>query len=206
MIKNIILNGLYNNNAIFKQMLGLCPTLAVTTSATNALGMGLATTAVLTGSNFVISLVAKYIPKNVRIPSYIVIIACFVTIIDQLMKANLYSMHKVLGIFIPLIVVNCIVLGRAESFASKNNPLYSLLDGLSVGIGFTIALLILGSVREIAGAGTFFNMPVMLSSYNPLLIAILPPGAFLFLGFIFAGKQFLDDKIKGGYQKVQKLP
>ena len=198
MIKNIILNGLYNNNAIFKQMLGLCPTLAVTTSATNALGMGLATTAVLTGSNFVISLVAKYIPKNVRIPSYIVIIACFVTIIDQLMKANLYSMHKVLGIFIPLIVVNCIVLGRAESFASKNNPLYSLLDGLSVGIGFTIALLILGSVREIAGAGTFFNMPVMLSSYNPLLISILPPGAFLFLGFIFAGKQFLDDKIKGG--------
>lgn len=198
MIKNIILNGLYNNNAIFKQMLGLCPTLAVTTSATNALGMGLATTAVLTGSNFVISLVAKYIPKNVRIPSYIVIIACFVTIIDQLMKANLYSMHKVLGIFIPLIVVNCIVLGRAESFASKNNPLYSLLDGLSVGLGFTIALLILGSVREIAGAGTFFNMPVMLSSYNPLLIAILPPGAFLFLGFIFAGKQFLDDKIKGG--------
>lgn len=198
MIKNIILNGLYNNNAIFKQMLGLCPTLAVTTSATNALGMGLATTAVLTGSNFVISLVAKYIPKNVRIPSYIVIIACFVTIIDQLMKVNLYSMHKVLGIFIPLIVVNCIVLGRAESFASKNNPLYSLLDGLSVGIGFTIALLILGSVREIAGAGTFFNMPVMLSSYNPLLIAILPPGAFLFLGFIFAGKQFLDDKIKGG--------
>lgn len=198
MIKNIILNGLYNNNAIFKQMLGLCPTLAVTTSATNALGMGFATTAVLTGSNFVISLVAKYIPKNVRIPSYIVIIACFVTIIDQLMKVNLYSMHKVLGIFIPLIVVNCIVLGRAESFASKNNPLYSLLDGLSVGIGFTIALLILGSVREIAGAGTFFNMPVMLSSYNPLLIAILPPGAFLFLGFIFAGKQFLDDKIKGG--------
>lgn len=197
MIKNIILNGLYNNNAIFKQMLGLCPTLAVTTSAVNALGMGLATTAVLTGSNFVISLVANFIPKNVRIPSYIVIIACFVTIIDQLMKANLYSLHKVLGIFIPLIVVNCIVLGRAESFASKNNPLYSLLDGLSVGIGFTIALLILGSVREIAGAGTFFNMPVILSSYNPLLIAILPPGAFLFLGFIFAGKQFLDDKIKG---------
>lgn len=197
MIKNIILNGLYNNNAIFKQMLGLCPTLAVTTSAVNALGMGLATTAVLTGSNFVISLVANFIPKNVRIPSYIVIIACFVTIIDQLMKANLYSLHKVLGIFIPLIVVNCIVLGRAESFASKNNPLYSLLDGLSVGIGFTIALLILGSVREIAGAGTFFNMPVILSSYNPLLIAILPPGAFLFLGFIFAGKQFLDDKIIG---------
>ena len=190
MIKNIILNGLYNNNAIFKQMLGLCPTLAVTTSAVNALGMGLATTAVLTGSNFVISLVANFIPKNVRIPSYIVIIACFVTIIDQLMKANLYSLHKVLGIFIPLIVVNCIVLGRAESFASKNNPLYSLLDGLSVGIGFTIALLILGSVREIAGAGTFFNMPV-------ILIAILPPSAFLFLGFIFAGKQFLDDKIKG---------
>lgn len=193
MIKNIILNGLYNNNAIFKFM----PTLAVTTSAVNALGMGLATTAVLTGSNFVISLVANFIPKNVRIPSYIVIIACFVTIIDQLMKANLYSLHKVLGIFIPLIVVNCIVLGRAESFASKNNPLYSLLDGLSVGIGFTIALLILGSLREIAGAGTFFNMPVILSSYNPLLIAILPPGAFLFLGFIFAGKQFLDDKIKG---------
>ena len=197
MIKNIIMNGLYNNNAIFKQMLGLCPTLAVTTSALNAVGMGLATTAVLTGSNFVISIVAKYIPKNVRIPSYIVIIACFVTIIDQLMKANLYSLHKVLGIFIPLIVVNCIVLGRAEVFASKNKPLYSMIDGISVGLGFTLALFILGSIREIIGAGTFFNMPVMLSSYNPLLIAILPPGAFLFLGFIFAGKQFLDDKIKG---------
>lgn len=197
MIKNIITNGLYNNNAIFKQMLGLCPTLAVTTSALNAVGMGLATTAVLTGSNFVISIVAKYIPKNVRIPSYIVIIACFVTIIDQLMKANLYSLHKVLGIFIPLIVVNCIVLGRAEAFASKNKPLYSIIDGISVGLGFTLALFILGSIREIIGAGTFFNMPVMLSSYNPLLIAILPPGAFLFLGFIFAGKQFLDDKIKG---------
>ena len=197
MIKNIITNGLYSNNAIFKQMLGLCPTLAVTTSAVNALGMGLATTAVLTGSNLVISLIAKYIPKNVRIPAYIVVIACFVTIIDQMMKANFYSLHKVLGIFIPLIVVNCIVLGRAEAFASKNNPLYSLIDGLSVGIGFTIALFILGSFREIIGAGTFFNMPVMLSSYSPLLIAILPPGAFLFLGFIFAGKQFLDDKIKG---------
>ena len=197
MIKNIIINGLYNNNAIFKQMLGLCPTLAVSTSALNAVGMGLATTAVLTGSNFVISIVAKYIPKNVRIPSYIVIIACFVTIIDQLMKANLYSLHKVLGIFIPLIVVNCIVLGRAEAFASKNKPLYSIIDGISVGLGFTLALFILGSIREIIGAGTFFNMPVMLSSYNPLLIAILPPGAFLFLGFIFAGKQFLDDKIKG---------
>lgn len=197
MIKNIIMNGLYNNNAIFKQMLGLCPTLAVTTSALNAVGMGLATTAVLTGSNFVISIVAKYIPKNVRIPSYIVIIACFVTIIDQLMKANMYSLHKVLGIFIPLIVVNCIVLGRAEAFASKNKPLYSIIDGISVGLGFTLALFILGSIREIIGVGTFFNMPVMLSSYNPLLIAILPPGAFLFLGFIFAGKQFLDDKIKG---------
>lgn len=197
MIKNIITNGLYNNNATFKQMLGLCPTLAVTTSALNAVGMGLATTAVLTGSNFVISIVAKYIPKNVRIPSYIVIIACFVTIIDQLMKANMHSLHKVLGIFIPLIVVNCIVLGRAEAFASKNKPLYSIIDGISVGLGFTLALFILGSIREIIGAGTFFNMPVMLSSYNPLLIAILPPGAFLFLGFIFAGKQFLDDKIKG---------
>lgn len=197
MIKGIISNGLYNNNAIFKQMLGLCPTLAVSTSAMNALGMGLATTAVLTGSSFVISIVAKYIPKNVRIPSYIVIIACFVTIIDQMMKANLYSLHKVLGIFIPLIVVNCIVLGRAEAFASKNKPLYSIIDGLSVGLGFTIALFILGSFREIIGAGTFFEMPVMLSSYNPLLIAILPPGAFLFLGFILAGKQFLDDKLKG---------
>ena len=191
MVKNIIKDGLYSNNAIFKQMLGLCPTLAVTTSAVNALGMGLATTAVLTGS------IARYIPKNVRIPAYIVIIACFVTIIDQMMKANFYSLHKVLGIFIPLIVVNCIVLGRAEAFASKNTPLYSLIDGLSVGIGFTIALFILGSFREIIGAGTFFNISVMLSSYNPLLIAVMPPGAFLFLGFLFAGKQFIDSRIKG---------
>lgn len=197
MIKNIIINGLYSNNAIFKQMLGLCPTLAVTTSAVNALGMGLATTAVLTGSNLVISLIAGYIPKNVRIPAYIVVIACFVTIIDQMMKANFYSLHKVLGIFIPLIVVNCIVLGRAEAFASKNNPLYSLIDGFSVGIGFTIALFILGSFREIVGAGTFFNISVMLSSYNPLLIAVMPPGAFLFLGFLFAVKQFIDSRMKG---------
>lgn len=197
MVKNIIKDGLYSNNAIFKQMLGLCPTLAVTTSAVNALGMGLATTAVLTGSNLVISLIARYIPKNVRIPAYIVIIACFVTIIDQMMKANFYSLHKVLGIFIPLIVVNCIVLGRAEAFASKNTPLYSLIDGLSVGIGFTIALFILGSFREIIGAGTFFNISVTLSSYNPLLIAVMPPGAFLFLGFLFAGKQFIDSRIKG---------
>lgn len=197
MIKNIIINGLYSNNATFKQMLGLCPTLAVTTSAVNALGMGLATTAVLTGSNLSISFIARYIPKNVRIPAYIVIIACFVTIIDQMMKANFYSLHKVLGIFIPLIVVNCIVLGRAEAFASKNNPVYSLVDGLSVGIGFTISLFILGSFREIIGSGTFFNMPVMLSSYDPLLIAVMPPGAFLFLGFLFACKQFIDCRIKG---------
>lgn len=114
-----------------------------------------------------------------------------------MMKANFYSLHKVLGIFIPLIVVNCIVLGRAEAFASKNNPYYSLIDGISIGIGFTVSLFILGSFREIIGAGTFFNIPVMLSSYNPLLIAVMPPGAFLFLGFLFAGKQFIDSRKKG---------
>lgn len=197
MVKKIFLDGLYNNNAIFKQMLGLCPTLAVTTSAINGLGMGCATTIVITFSNIVISLISKFISKNIRIPAYIVVIACFVTIIEQVMKANFYSLHKVLGIFIPLIVVNCIVLGRAESFASKNTVFYSFVDGISVGLGFTVSLFVLGSLREIIGLGTFFNIPIMYSSYNPLLIAIMPPGAFLFLGFLFAGKNFIDNKIKG---------
>lgn len=197
MIKEIFINGIYKNNAVFKQMLGLCPTLAVTTNGVNGAGMGIATTLVLIFSNSVISAVARFIPKNVRIPSYIIIIACFVTIVDQVMKANFYSLHKVLGIFIPLIVVNCIVLGRAEAYASKNNVFYSALDGLSAGLGFTFALVILGVVRELFGAGTIFNFSVVSSGFNPLIIAILPPGAFLFLGFLFALKMYADDKLKG---------
>lgn len=197
MIKDILLNGLYKNNAVFKQMLGLCPTLAVTTNGVNGAGMGIATTLVLIFSNGVISAVSRFIPKNVRIPAYIVIIACFVTIVEQVMKANFYSLHKILGIFIPLIVVNCIVLGRAEAYASKNNVFYSILDGFSVGAGFTLSLILLGVVRELAGAGTIFNYSVAVDSYNPLLIAILPPGAFLFLGLLFALKLYIDDKIKG---------
>lgn len=197
MIKDILLNGLYKNNAVFKQMLGLCPTLAVSTNGVNGAGMGIATMLVLIFSNGVISAVSKFIPKNVRIPAYIVIIACFVTIIEQVMKANFYSLHKILGIFIPLIVVNCIVLGRAEAYASKNGVFYSILDGFSVGAGFTLSLILLGVVRELAGAGTIFNYSVTVDSYNPLLIAILPPGAFLFLGLLFALKLYIDDKIKG---------
>ncbi len=190
-------DGIIKNNAIFKQMLGLCPTLAVTTSAENGVAMGLATTVVLICSNCVISLVASVIPSKVRIPAYIVIIACFVTVIDLFMNAYFHNIHKSLGLFIPLIVVNCIVLGRAEAFASKNNIGNSFLDGFGMGIGFTLALTILASCRELVGAGSIFGVSVMPSGYVPVILAILPPGAFIFLGFILAFIKYLSTKKVG---------
>ena len=181
-----IKNGLIDENPIFSQVLGMCPTLAVTTSAVNGLGMGLATTAVLILSNFVISLLRKVIPSKIRIPAYIVIIASFVTIVGMLLKAYVPALDAALGLFIPLIVVNCIILARAESFASKNGPISSIADGVGMGLGFALALTILGSVRELLGNGSIFGFSLFGASFQPALIMILPPGAFLALGMILA--------------------
>jgi electron transport complex protein RnfE len=184
--------GIWRENAVFRLLLGLCPVLAVTTSAENGLGMGLATTFVLVNSNIVVSLLRKVIPAKVRIPAYIVIIASFVTIVQLVMEAYIYSLHKSLGIFIPLIVVNCLILGRAEAFASKNSPFISIIDGLGMGAGFTLALFVLGAVREILGSGTLLGLSLFGAGYEPFLLMILPPGAFITLGLLLAGMNKVD--------------
>jgi electron transport complex protein RnfE len=176
--------GLWETNPVFKQILGMCPTLAVTVSAINGIAMALATTFVLVFSSLLISIVRKWIPNQVRIASYIVIIATFVTIVDLVMKAQFVELSKALGPFIPLIVVNCIILGRAEAFASKNNPLRSVLDALGNGAGFLISLFVLGSIREIIGSRTFLGYQVLANGFEPWLIMILPAGAFLTLGLL----------------------
>lgn len=176
--------GLWDTNPVFKQILGMCPTLAVTVSAINGIAMALATTFVLVFSSLLISLVRKLIPNQVRIAAYIVIIATFVTIVDLVMKAQFQELSKALGPFIPLIVVNCIILGRAEAFASKNNPLRAILDALGNGAGFLISLFILGSVREIIGSRTILGYQVLPNGFEPWLIMILPAGAFLTLGLM----------------------
>lgn len=185
-------NGIVKENPTFVQMLGMCPTLAVTSSAINGAGMGLSTTCILVLSNAFISLLRKVIPEKVRIPSYIVIIASFVTVIQFLMQAYLPSLNDSLGIYIPLIVVNCIILGRAESYASKNKVLPSIFDGLGMGLGFTVALTILGAFRELLGAGQIFGMQVMPSAYEPITIFILAPGAFFVLACLVA----IQNKVK----------
>ncbi len=176
--------GFWSENPIFRLVLGLCPTLAVTTSAENGLAMGLASTFVLVCSNMVISSIRKFIPKKVRIPAYIVTIATFVTIVDLVMNGYFHALHKSLGLFIPLIVVNCIILGRAEAFASKNGIAYSMIDGLGVGLGFTLSLFVLGGIREILGNGSILGISIFGGGYNPLLLMILPPGAFIVLGIL----------------------
>ena len=178
-------NGLFRENPTFSLLLGMCPTLGVTTSAFNGMGMGLATTFVLVMSNLVISLVANLIPDKVRIPAFIVIIAAFVTIVDFSMQAYVPALYESLGLFIPLIVVNCIVLGRAEAFASKNGAIASIFDGLGMGLGFTISLTLLGSVRELLVSGKIFVMTVMSDQYG-MLAFVLAPGGFLALGFLIA--------------------
>ncbi len=178
-------NGLFRENPTFSLLLGMCPTLGVTTSAFNGMGMGLATTFVLVMSNLVISLVANLIPDKVRIPAFIVIIAAFVTIVDFSMRAYVPALYESLGLFIPLIVVNCIVLGRAEAFASKNGAIASIFDGLSMGLGFTMSLTLLGSVRELLGSGKIFDITVMSDQYG-MLAFVLAPGGFLALGFLIA--------------------
>lgn len=176
--------GLWKENPVFRLVLGMCPTLAVTTAAVNGIGMGLATTFVLVCSNMMIAALRDIIPNKVRIACYIVIIATFVTIVDLVMHAYFYQLHKTLGLFIPLIVVNCIILGRAEAFASRNPVKTSIFDGLGMGIGFTLALIALGTVRELLGNGTIFGLSILGEGYLPFLLMILPPGAFLTLGFM----------------------
>jgi electron transport complex protein RnfE len=177
--------GFIKENPVFVLLLGMCPTLGVTSSAINGLGMGLATTFVLVMSNIVVSLVKSFIPDKVRIPSFIVIIAAFVTIVQLTMQAYLPSLFKSLGLFIPLIVVNCIVLGRAEAFASKNTLLSSAIDGLGIGLGFSFALVLLGGIREILGSGKLFDITLYSENYVTLLF-VLAPGAFIVLGYLIA--------------------
>lgn len=175
-------NGIIDENPTFRLVLGTCPTLAVTTSAMNGIGMGLSTMAVLIGSNVVISMLRKFIPAKVRIPAYVTVIAGFVTIVQMLLKAYVPALDKALGIYIPLIVVNCIILARAESFANKNTVAASAADGLGMGIGFTLALLLIGGVREILGNGSFFGFELFGENASPALAMILPPGGFLVFG------------------------
>ena len=179
----IVLNGILKNNPTFVLVLGMCPTLGTTTSAINGLGMGVATMAVLIMSNLVISLIKNFIPDKVRIPAFIVVIASFVTIIQMLMQAYVPSLYASLGVFIPLIVVNCIILGRAEAFASKNGALDSILDGVGIGVGFTLSLTTIGAVREILGSGAIFGMSLGIADYMPLVF-VLAPGAFFVLGYL----------------------
>lgn len=181
-----IKNGLITDNPTFVQLIGMCPTLAVTTSSISGLSMGLATTAVLVGSNLVISLLRKVIPDKIRIPAFIVVIATFVTLIEMLMHAYVPALYDSLGLYIPLIVVNCLILARAESYASKNGPVRSIADGIGMGLGFTVALTILASVREVLGAGSIFGLKILGEAIQPAIMMILPPGAFLALGILIA--------------------
>ena len=182
---SIILKGIIKENPTFVLVLGMCPTLGTTTSAMNGMGMGVATMAVLIMSNFVISCIKNLIPDKVRIPAFIVVIASFVTIIQMLMEAYVPSLYASLGVFIPLIVVNCIILGRAEAFASKNGPIDSILDGVGIGLGFTLSLTVIGTVRELLGSGSIFGFSFGIEDYMPLVF-VLAPGAFLVLGYLMA--------------------
>lgn len=201
-IKAQFLDGILYKNPVFVQLLGLCSMLAITTSISNAIGMGAAATVVLICSNLLISLLRKFIPKQVRIAAYVVIISGFVTAVELLIKAYLPALDRSLGVFIPLIVVNCMILARAEAFASKNGPVASVIDGLAQGVGYTMALLVISAVREILGAGTFAGIPLFGESFKPMIIAILPPGGFIILGCLIAlvNKLIntLDEKKKGG--------
>ena len=207
--RKISRDGLWDNNIVFSQLLALCPLLAVTSTATNGLGMGLATLVVLVASGLAVSLLRGLITAEVRIPVFVLIIAAIVTLVDMGMNAWVHDLHKILGLFIPLIVTNCAILGRAESFASRNAIAPSVMDGLMMGMGFTLALVTLGAVREILGSGTLFaNASLLLGDgfaflestlipdYKGFLLMILPPGGFLVLGFLLAGKRILDGRLQ----------
>ncbi len=198
-VGKVFMDGILNQNPVFVQLLGMCSALAITVSVKNGFFMGLAVTAVLIGSNLVISLLRSVIPNQIRIAAFIVIISGFVTAIEMLLEAYLPDISDALGLFIPLIVVNCIILARAESFASKNNPLMSMLDGLSMGIGYTLVVIIVSAVREILGSGKILGWDfAQYIGYEPAVIMILPAGGFLALGFLIAAFNKLSDKWKGG--------
>ncbi len=186
--------GIIKENPIFVIVLGMCPTLAVSTSVNNAIGMGAAATFVLVCSNIMISLIKNITPDKIRIPVYVVVIAAFVSIVDMVMAAYIPDLHKSLGLFIPLIVVNCIILGRAEAFANKNNVLNSLADGIGMGLGFTLALSVVATIRELLGNGTWYGLRIFPKTYDPMLMAILAPGAFITLGFLMATINMLKEK------------
>lgn len=190
----IIKNGIIDENPTFVQVIGMCPTLAVTTSVENGIGMGLATTAVLTCSNLVISLIRKLVPEQVRIPCYVVVIASFVTLVQMLLKAYVPTLNAALGVYIPLIVVNCIILARAEAFAGKNGPIASLFDGIGMGLGFTLALSCIGCVREILGNGSILGFTILPEAFPKTLLMILPPGAFFTLAFLMVIVNSLKNK------------
>jgi len=191
------IRGLWKENPVFVQVLGMCPTLAVTTKALFGLSMGMATTFVVVSSGVVISLIRRFVPEQVRIPMFTVIIATFVTAADYFLKANFYQISKALGPYVPLIVVNCVILGRAEAFASKNGVVRSFLDALGMGLGFTVALIILGAIREVLGAGTVFGYRIMWSGFMNWIVMVLPAGAFITLGLLVGLFNVLDSKMKG---------
>lgn len=194
-LKSVFFNGILNENPTFRLVLGTCPALATTTSALNGLGMGAAATFVLVGSNMVISLLRNFIPSKVRIPAYIVVICTFVTIIQMLMQAYIPALYESLGLFIPLIVVNCIILARAEAFASKNGVLLSAADGLGMGLGFTGALFLMGSIREIIGSGSILGISLFGASFEPALLFVLAPGGFITYGLLLGGINAITKKI-----------
>ena len=215
--KTLIKDGMWANNPAIVQLLGLCPLLAVTSTITNAMGLGIATLLVLVGSNVPVSLVRNFVPKDIRIPVFVMIIAAFVTIVQLLMNAYTFGLYQALGIFIPLIVTNCAIIGRAEAYASKNTPLLSAFDGIMMGLGFMVVLVLLGAMRELIGQGTLFDgANLLLGDWatvlrievfqfdNQFLVAILPPGAFLGLGLLIAAKNVIDAQIKAKAQPTQE--
>ena len=215
--KTLIKDGMWANNPAIVQLLGLCPLLAVTSTITNAMGLGIATLLVLVGSNVTVSLVRNFVPKDIRIPVFVMIIAAFVTIVQLLMNAYTFGLYQALGIFIPLIVTNCAIIGRAEAYASKNTPLLSAFDGIMMGLGCMVVLVLLGAMRELIGQGTLFDgANLLLGDWatvlrievfqfdNQFLVAILPPGAFLGLGLLIAAKNVIDAQIKAKAQPTQE--
>lgn len=196
MVFKEFIKGIYEQNPIFRIVLGLCPTLAVSSSINNAIGMGIAATFVLICSNVIVALIRKGVPKQIRIPIYIVVIATFVIVVELVMKAFAPALNRSLGIFVPLIVVNCIILGRAEAFAGKNNAWLSFWDGLGMGLGFTLALLLISFVRELFGNGTLMNFPILGQSFKPVLILIMAPGAFITMGLFLGFFNWLDARSK----------
>ena len=194
-LTGVFINGLLQENPTFRLVLGTCPTMAVTTNATNGIGMGLAATFVLIGSNVVISLLRNFIPDKIRIPAFIVVICTFVTVVQMVMQAFVPALYESLGLFIPLIVVNCIILARAEAFASKNSVLRSAVDGVGMGIGFTLAITLIGSIREIIGNGTIFGRSVFGANYQPMLLLVLPAGGFIVFGLLIGLVNLVTDRL-----------